>query len=306
MRSLVASLAGSADRPSYTTGPATRRALAEAGALGATTGTVVHLAARPSTDPTSLGVLAHELTHARQPVGRPRFLLGIPSGAADADERTARSVGRRVRDGLLGATNAGATDIGATGIGAAEAAARKVGATEVGAAEQVRFAEGQRFSDQTGAMSAGLVDRLPVGGAAAAGMLGAPSNVVPNEVRSALPGGLPGAVPDGLPSAVSGAVPSGPAALLPMLGSAESTAEPTARTLEHAAGSATHLADQAAGQAAGQATGSPAGHPGEQSAGQAAGQAGHSAADLDRIVEALEQRLLRQLERRGGRYAGVF
>jgi hypothetical protein len=29
-------------------------------------------------------------------------------------------------------------------------------------------------------------------------------------------------------------------------------------------------------------------------------------ADLDRIAEALEERLLRQLERRGGRYAGVF
>ncbi|MFD1050360.1 hypothetical protein ACFQ1S_34960, partial [Kibdelosporangium lantanae] len=31
-----------------------------------------------------------------------------------------------------------------------------------------------------------------------------------------------------------------------------------------------------------------------------------SGQDLDRIAEALEERLLRQLERRGGRYAGVF
>jgi hypothetical protein len=31
-----------------------------------------------------------------------------------------------------------------------------------------------------------------------------------------------------------------------------------------------------------------------------------SGPDLDKIAEALEERLLRQLERRGGRYAGVF
>jgi hypothetical protein len=37
--------------------------------------------------------------------------------------------------------------------------------------------------------------------------------------------------------------------------------------------------------------------------GAASGLAG---ADLDKIAEALEERLLRQLERRGGRYAGVF
>jgi hypothetical protein len=31
-----------------------------------------------------------------------------------------------------------------------------------------------------------------------------------------------------------------------------------------------------------------------------------STVDIDRLADLLEQRLLRQIERRGGRYAGVF
>jgi hypothetical protein len=258
---LVARLAGSADRPSYTTGPATRRALAEAGALGATTGTVVHLPARPGTDPAALGVLAHELSHARQPVGRPRFLLGIPSGAADADERTARSVGQRVGGGLLGATS-------------------------VGTAADQGSAEAHRFGDQAGAMSAGVVDRLPVGGGAAAATVanGLPANEVPDAPT--------GSVPDGAPAAL--------AALLPLLNRAENAETQTAQAVEHAAGAAgdtAHSAENAAGQTAAHAAGT--------AANQVPGQLGQGA-DLDRIVEKLEQRVLRQLERRGGRYAGVF
>jgi hypothetical protein len=38
----------------------------------------------------------------------------------------------------------------------------------------------------------------------------------------------------------------------------------------------------------------------------AAGGTQESTVDIDRLADLLEQRLLKQIERRGGRYAGVF
>src|SRR5256714_9146511 len=106
LRPLVSAVTA-AQRASYTTGPATRHALAAAGAHGATTGSVVHLPAAPGPVPGPLlGVVAHELAHARNPVSRPRFLLEVPDGAADADERTALSVGRRFQSIATGGGDA--------------------------------------------------------------------------------------------------------------------------------------------------------------------------------------------------------
>ncbi|MFD0744928.1 DUF4157 domain-containing protein [Phytohabitans flavus] len=73
---MASAITGRARPPLFTTGPATRQALAAAGALGATTGTVVHLPAPPAHGPLASAVLAHELTHTRSPVRRPRFFLG--------------------------------------------------------------------------------------------------------------------------------------------------------------------------------------------------------------------------------------
>ncbi|MEU5266861.1 DUF4157 domain-containing protein [Amycolatopsis sp. NPDC021455] len=199
-RPLVAGLtAGSHVR--YTTGPRTRAALAAAGALGATTGSTVHLSAPPDTRPSSMRVLAHELAHARRPVGRPRFLLGLSTGAADEEERAAQAVGNRV--------------------------------------------------------SAGVVDGLPVGGAGAAGVV----DVATQAARNAV---------------------------------AEHAAEQVTE-----AGQAVNTVSEAAGEARATAE-----HAVTAAATTVA--KGPSAADLDRIAEALEERVLRQLERRGGRYSGVF
>jgi len=88
-RPLAERIAGTADIR-YTTGPATRAALAAAGALGATTRDVIHLPRQPVA--ADLTVVAHELAHARRAVVRPRFLLADRHAHADDDERAAREV----------------------------------------------------------------------------------------------------------------------------------------------------------------------------------------------------------------------
>ncbi len=75
--------------PRFTSGPSTRAALRSVGARGASSGDVVHLASAPASshDP----VVAHELAHLRQPLGRPRFKLVTTSGSQSEDERRAVS-----------------------------------------------------------------------------------------------------------------------------------------------------------------------------------------------------------------------
>jgi hypothetical protein len=259
LRPLVRRYAGNAERPSYTTGPRTRRALAEAGALGATTGTVVHLAESPSAR--SIGVLAHELTHTRQPVTRPRFLLRSATGAVDSDEHAALSAGREA------------------------------------AAPVRRWPD--LSSDPTGALStaAGVVDQLPVGGAGAAGMAEAAATAARAAVAdtfAAIPGG------GSVFSSVGGATDQAQAAgLIPVSGMAQSLPGQVQNGLST-------VSNQVEQQLVGQA-----GAVGQHVAGQAgaalsaAGQA-VPGVDIDKLTRELERRLLRQLERRGGRYAGVF
>ncbi|MEU0885665.1 DUF4157 domain-containing protein [Lentzea sp. NPDC005914] len=250
LRPLVRRYAGDTERPSYTTGPRTRRALAEAGALGATTGTVVHLPELPSTQPSVVGVLAHELTHTRQPVTRPRFLLRRATGAVDSDERAALSANRTVR----------------------------------------------RWPDLTsgpaGALStaAGVVDQLPVGGAGAA-------------VAEAAATAARAAVVETFASATGGR-----SALAAAGGAVDQTLSQVAELPGVPGSDARSLSGQAqatvstvAGRTADQV---PVTAAGQQAAGQQSVQAGRI--DIDRLTRELEQRLLRQLERRGGRYTGVF
>ena len=93
---LARHLAGSA-AVRYTTGPATRAALTAARALGATTGTVLHLARQP--EAVDLPVVAHELVHARSALTRPRFLSADNHGSLDADERATRRTATAVSTG---------------------------------------------------------------------------------------------------------------------------------------------------------------------------------------------------------------
>ncbi len=81
----------------YTTGPATRAALAAAGALGATTRRVIHLPREPVA--ADLPVVAHELAHVRSAPARPRFLLADRHAHADAEERTAIATARAATTG---------------------------------------------------------------------------------------------------------------------------------------------------------------------------------------------------------------
>jgi hypothetical protein len=237
LRPLVSAVTG-AERASYTTGPATRQALTAAGAHGATTGSVVHLPAAPTPAPGPLlGVIAHELAHARNPVSRPRFLLEVPDGAADADERTALSVGRRFQSIATGGGDA---------------------------------------------IRAGIVDELPVGGLGRVGGIA-------SQARTALAGGGAdfGETAD---DAVSGAASLTENALSGGASMVASSVGMPGADLSSAAGSAVAGAASAAMNAV---TG-------------AAGGGQQSTVDIDRLADLLEQRLLKQIERRGGRYAGVF
>jgi Domain of unknown function (DUF4157) len=231
LRPLVAAVTG-AERATYTTGPATREALAAAGAHGATTGSVVHLPAAPTAAAGPLlGVVAHELAHARRPVTRPRFLLEGSHGGGDDDERSALALGRR-----FGGATAG---------------------------DDVR---------------AGIVEELPVGGLGrVTGALGqardAVSDTVPDGGGEFVSGGGPGWPGAGMPGADLGGMAGGAASA--------------------AMGAVGSVVDSAGGTA-GHADGTPGGAPPP------------STVDIDRLADLLEQRLLRQIERRGGRYAGVF
>ena len=77
------------------TGPATTQALAEVGRPAATVGNTIHLAAPPAKSPRSAEVLAHELVHAASPSPVPRF---FQDDHDTAEERQAMLTGGLVRD----------------------------------------------------------------------------------------------------------------------------------------------------------------------------------------------------------------
>jgi hypothetical protein len=248
---LARSITGRAHPPRYTTGPATRRALSAAGALGATTGTVVHLGAPPTAGPQVAAVLAHELSHARTPVSRPRFLLGGLTGGDD-DERQALATGRRylggLTEGLPGGPSGAAESVGAGIVGNLP-----VGRDMAPVAEMATQVARAAVLEATAATS-GIASSLSSAG-------------------SQLAGGASGLV-DSATSAVSGA---------------------TAPVGDGAPGG---------GDAPG---GAPGGAPG---ASVVSGPGGTKAAatplDPDRVIEVVQERLLREIERRGGRWVGVF
>lgn len=380
MRPLVAQLAGKASGVSYTTGAATRRALNEVGAFGATTGSVVHLAQAPSTNPAQLGVLAHELTHARSPVPRPRFMLHDHTGHMDSDERQARSVGDQltnrpavsslavsnlpvsnlavsnlavsslamtgsrsgiaVQRSLLGGLTDRATDAvssagsQATGTvdGLANQATSAIGSganalsSEAGSAVSGlsdRFTSaasglGNEAASQAGTVSAGLVNQLPVGGGAA-GALGAVSQIARTMVQSAVSDATSSTVAQAneavsqmsqtaqgmagqLRTMATGGVNSATSQVSQWVNGVVTQAGNAAQGVGDQVGAAVGDAENSVANGVNVVMNKAAGAlgAGPGAAPQISGQ------DLDRIAEALEERLLRQLERRGGRYAGVF
>jgi hypothetical protein len=360
MRPLVAQLAGKTSGVGYTTGAATRRALNEVGAFGATTGSVVHLAQAPSSGPAQLGVLAHELTHARTPIARPRFMLHNHVGHMDSDERQARSVGEQftnpvaaslatpnagrpgiaVQRSLIGGLTDRVTDaVGSAGSQAtgmvgglanqatsaidsgASSLTSQAGSAVSGLSDRFTSAAsdlGNEAANQAGTVTAGLVDQLPVGGGAA-GALGGLSQIARTMVESA--------VRDATSSTVSQANDAVSQMSQTAQGMASQLQGMATDGVNSAAGQANQWVNGAVSQASGavQGVGDQVGAAVSDAENAAAGginsalnKAGSalgagpgatpqiSGQDLDRIAEALEERLLRQLERRGGRYAGVF
>ncbi|MEH1128251.1 eCIS core domain-containing protein [Micromonospora sp. CPCC 206061] len=279
---LASAATGAALPPRYTTGPATRHALASAGALGATTGSVVHLPAPPARVPVS--VLAHELSHARQPVSRPRFLLASMSGAVDDDERGALAAGR----GLI---TSGTSAAGLAGGGGPE----------------------------TGA---GLVDRLPVGGGV--GAVSAVTEVATRAARAAVieagasPSGGMGLGGMGLGGMGLGGMGLGGMGLGGMglggmglggmglggMGFGDLAGGFPSGGGNSAATNAPTSAPESG--TSGTVSGGTVAANDNTSAAVAGTAGGNAGVDMDMVVEAVEERLLREIERRGGRWAGVF
>jgi hypothetical protein len=274
LHAMASAITGRARPPLFTTGPATRNALAAAGALGATTGTVVHLPAVPAPAPAMSAVLAHELMHTRSPVRRPRFLLDGVSGLLDDDERQALAAGKQRLSAAGADVGQGLLDRG-----------RQAG--------QGLLESGRQRLTEAAPAAAGIVDQLPVGGG-----LGAVGDVATRAAKAAVleaasgPLGAAQGWANGAQSAAAGA-----------LDSAGGMASNALSTASGAAAGVLDSATQAASGFAGQAASAVSGVA--QTAGGLAS-AAKNALDPDTIVEIVESRLLREIERRGGRWAGMF
>lgn len=245
-------------RVRYTTGPATRHALAAAGALGATTGTTVHLPHGPSVAPGMLGVVAHELAHTRNPVGRPRFLLSTPTGDADEDERAALVLGRRM--------HAAAT--------------------------------------RPDAVGAGIVENLPVGGTGSIAEIAtqAARTAVRDHVENVTQVMDPGLTDPGVghPGDVGGV------GALPGMGGIAQFGVTQFGVTQFAGGTGADGSNVPNATATGSVASATAGQPGAARAPGSGLPGAGAPVDIEQLAEAIEERLLRQIERRGGRYAGVF
>ncbi|GLZ00392.1 hypothetical protein Acsp02_76440 [Actinoplanes sp. NBRC 103695] len=287
---MAAAISGRSRPPLFTTGPNTRHALGQAGALGATTGSVIHLHAAPAPGPSVSAVLAHELTHTRSPVRRPRFFLGGGLGSLlDDDERSALAAGAQ---SLAGQGKQAASGLAGQGRQAASGLAGAASGLIGQGRQMVDGLAGQGRNALAGAgeTAAGIVDRLPVGG------LGGVGQMATQAARAAVLQATAGDGPLGRAQDVaSGALDTASGYVDQASGAVSGLADQTSGYVDQAAG-AVGQATGAVGQAAGAVSGMAGGIAG----------AAQQALDPDRVVEIVEQRLLREIERRGGRWAGVF
>jgi hypothetical protein len=284
---MAAAISGRARPPLYTTGPNTRHALVAAGALGATTGTVVHLPSPPAS--VLSGVLAHELTHTRSPVRRPRFMLDGGSGLLDDDERQALAAGRQ-------AASAGAGIVESLPVGGGLGAVGEV-ATRAAKAAVLEAAAGPIGNGRPGG---GFAGGFPGGGFDSGGFGGAGDNSGGFGGFGGAGGGFGGGGSNGgagfggADSAAGDASVGGWAADGGAMGGS-------------AGGGGVAGGGSAGGGAAGGAAGtSGAGRGAVVGSGVIAGDAASAPLDPDQVVAIVEQRLLREIERRGGRWQGVF
>ena len=250
---LVRSIPG-AHPAKMTTGSATRRALRSVGAVAATTGSTIHLAAAPRRSPASIAVLAHELSHVADRSATPRFYGG---DLADHGEGRARALG------TLAAFAAGrAPALGTDSVAAATSAltsrsstgpSKSVSSLPVGGFGGFFAAGTEAGRDVVMRSSATEPDELVEG----------PGNTDAPAVAGVEPAEL-----GTQNSAREGHTPGGSADVAPAPREASRTASGLV--------------------------------PGAVSA------ATDSHSRMGELLEALEERVLAELERRGGRWAGVF
>lgn len=265
---MVKAITGRARLPRFTSGVATRAALRASGARAATTGTTLHLPAPPDGSPRARSVVAHELSHVRDAV-RQRTPASPPSGP-HRHGRTRSESPHFLLDQVSGA------------LGAGELRARAVGSA-------VGKTAASTGSDIARTAVAGIESRgpsvsdLPVGGLA------------PVLARAT-------AVARQTAAEVAGQAAPPPARADGGLASDADAGRALLPTVPDTTGTPSTTADRA--EASGQAVlsgGASAALQGE-AAGGGAGLAGRA----DELMEILEDRLIAELERRGGRFAGVF
>jgi hypothetical protein len=271
-RPLARAITGRTDTR-MTSGAATRRALRSAGTHGAASGGIVHLPNSPERTPRGMNVLAHELSHVADQQPRPR-LFG--EGLLDMGERRAREVGQAV---------------GSAAGGARQTATRTAG--RAARAAQGALGTGERLLERP------PISSLPTGGLAAAvpAAVRAAEGVV-SDARGAASSGMEtasGFLDQG--QAVAGqAIDDATAAAQQGFAGAERFARGAVGAAQEQAGALRRRAEDAVGDAR-----DAFGSAGQQAA-AALEQAGH----VDAMIEAIEQRLLAEMERRGGRFQGLF
>ena len=322
-RPLVRNLFGNRRLPTVAYGPATRRALRVAGASAATWAGVVHLPRPPRETPTDLETIAHEVTHVAQGFRSPRFFEGA---AVEAGERDAASVGRLVRRvaersdpsrrGLAARTaESFRPSAGSTRLSARRAS---TGSGAISGAKNEGHALGQRRAAEPGET---LRRRRPVGpeeggpGAARpfAGAFTARGRLVARQVdhssrhETAVPAHATAALPVGGARAVMRALST-----RSVVGAFSDLGD--ARVADRAQAAAAGVRNDAIDHGARAATGLLAPiKPAAQATsavhelrGSAAGTTTDTASQVGDLIEAIEERVLVELERRGGRFAGTF
>lgn len=309
-RGLAQAITGRRTLPRFTAGAATRRWLRTSGARAAATDTTMHLPSHPGTGPSQVGAVAHELTHLAHRGGRPRFLLSRLPTAPDAEERLAQQVGEAARR-LASRPAGGAADLAGR---AGDLAGRAGDLAATG-----------------GELAGRIADRAARVPAAARGA-GLPALPVPEAPAGPGPLPHPSLPVAGVAGAAQLAHEAARAAVAERLGAAaptrpDATAAPAGAALPGAAGSTggrmmPALPPAPPGMAGVAAEHHPAGprspargadrtpaSPDAVHTGAAASAGNPPAATdsaFDDLLDALEDRLLAELERRGGRYAGVF
>ena len=291
----------------YTSGPATRRALQAAGALGATTGTVIHLSRPPSDRAEDAAVISHELAHSRTPVQRPRFLLTGGSGH-DEEERIAQRAAQLVQH---------APTLGSVQYGAQRASVQRspMRASRIETVQRAPARPTEALdTDVLSRYPSGLVDTLPVTGigglmeaarTASGPYAGAGNGSGATAAGLAAATGLPTALPNALAgwTQAGGSVLSGPPVGADA-GTALTGAAPTGSA--YAGALSAGGGPGGTGTPAAEGSGPVAGGASAAASGPGATNAPGGVPDLDRLLEALEDNVLRELERRGGRYEGMF